>query len=91
MKNGTSEWLNSAREDIIVIESVMNNELTTGASSFHAQQCIEKSLKAVLEENRVNIPRIHDLKRLFSLTENFLKMDYDEKIIGSDIVSVITL
>jgi hypothetical protein len=37
----------------------MNNELTTGASSFHAQQCIEKSLKAVLEENRVNIPRIH--------------------------------
>ena len=81
MRYSTSGWLNSAQEDIIVIESVMHNENTTGAASFHAQQCIEKSLKAVLEENRVNIPRIHDLKRIFSLTETYFQEEYDEEII----------
>ena len=81
MRPAASQWLNAAKEDIIVIESVRNNEHATGAASFHAQQCVEKSLKALLEENRVRIPRIHDLKRLFSLTECYLKADYDENTV----------
>lgn len=37
---------------------------------FHAQQCAEKYLKAVLEEQDEDIPRIHDLVVLLDQAEN---------------------
>ena len=78
MKKSTQSWLNLAQEDLIVLESIHNNELATGAASFHAQQCVEKSLKAVLEEYAPRVPKIHDLNKLFHEVSNFLSIEFDE-------------
>lgn len=37
---------------------------------FHAQQCIEKTIKSLLSFVGVTYPKIHDLGPLFSLLEN---------------------
>jgi HEPN domain-containing protein len=37
------------------------------AICFHAQQCIEKYLKAWLQEANIPFPRTHDLKELLEL------------------------
>jgi len=37
------------------------------AVCFHAQQCVEKYLKAELQRNGVPFPRIHDLSQLLNL------------------------
>jgi len=81
MKKRTEAWLDAAKEDIVVVESIKSSELATGASSFHAQQCVEKSLKAVLEEYSVKVPRIHDLEKLFQAADQFLKIEFDEDIV----------
>lgn len=36
-------------------------------SCFHAQQCVEKYLKARLQEANVTFPKTHDLPRLLAL------------------------
>lgn len=81
MKQSTEEWLRSAKEDLIVIKSVIKNELTTSAASFHAQQCVEKSLKAILEENGAKIPKIHDLEKLFSMIKSYVAISFNEKTV----------
>lgn len=82
MKQSTLEWLKSAQEDLVVIECVMDNRIATGAASFHAQQCVEKSLKAIIEENSERISKIHDLKKLFSMTKPYVQIDFDEKTVA---------
>ena len=47
MKEAALAWLKSAEEDLVVIQSIKDKPIATGAASFHAQQCIEKSLKVV--------------------------------------------
>jgi len=81
MKKSAKAWLDAAEEDMNVIIKLLNNELTTGAASFHAQQCIEKCLKAILDERNERVPRIHDLSRLFDHVYQFLKIKFDENIV----------
>lgn len=80
MKQSTEAWLDAAEEDLIVLEAIKDSELATGAASFHAQQCVEKSLKAILEEFG-RVPRIHDLEKLFQDANHFLKVEFDEAIV----------
>lgn len=40
----------------------------TDTPCFHAQQAIEKALKALLTANQVAFPRTHDLLRVLDLT-----------------------
>lgn len=49
--------------------------------AFHAQQAIEKSLKALIEEKGERIPRIHSLSKLFDLCSTFLDFKFDESLI----------
>lgn len=69
MKPETVEWaakadadLDTAKREAAVVESPNYD-----AVCFHAQQCAEKYLKAVLVENGVRVPRIHDLEALINL------------------------
>jgi HEPN domain-containing protein len=65
-----------------VVESLLQSKLATGAASFHAQQCVEKSLKAVLKEYRKTVPKIHDLDKLFSEIKSYIDIDFDEIIVN---------
>jgi HEPN domain-containing protein len=49
--------------------------------AFHAQQCIEKSFKAVIEEYEIEAVKIHNLERLFELVRPYIKIDVDPMLI----------
>jgi len=71
----------AAEEDLSVISSLLHSNLATGAACFHAQQCVEKSLKAVLEEYAKRVPKIHDLDKLFSEVRQYVDIESDKLII----------
>jgi HEPN domain-containing protein len=63
------EWIQKAESDF----AVASREASIGAATahdaiwFHAQQCIEKLMKAVLLDRGVTAPRTHDLVHLDEL------------------------
>lgn len=69
MKPATREWIHCAEEDFDVAMALMRRKTKTAANSigFHSQQCVEKYLKARLEEEGLNVPKTHDLVSLLQL------------------------
>jgi HEPN domain-containing protein len=67
MSNMTKEWLSAAYDDLLTVEEIKNNSHLTHIVAFHAQQCVEKSFKAILENQNVEFPNIHKLIRLYKL------------------------
>src|SRR3712207_3075079 len=64
----TDAWVARAEEDYLLARSALRrkNPLIYGAT-FHAQQCAEKYLKAVLVEIGQAFPKTHDLLALSHL------------------------
>jgi HEPN domain-containing protein len=56
-------WIFRANEDIAVIENLFKSEPELFASPicYHAQQAVEKFLKAYLVFHNIDFPRTHDL------------------------------
>ncbi len=51
MKLITQEWLDRAADDLETIRQLLHHETRlTNVVSFHAQQAVEKTLKAIIEE-----------------------------------------
>jgi HEPN domain-containing protein len=61
-------WIERAEEDFLLARSALQRKtpLLYGAT-FHAQQCAEKYLKALLVLRRQSFPRTHDLVALHDL------------------------
>lgn len=78
MKASTKQWLEFAQTDLRSCENNLNDEFVTNVVAFHAQQAVEKAFKALIEEKGIRISRIHNLTRLFALTESFLISPIDE-------------
>lgn len=72
MKRKTREWIEFAKRDLMASKELKDNKYLTHISCFHAQQGVEKILKAVLEENDILIPKVHDLIKLNNLVKNVL-------------------
>lgn len=60
------QWLYRANEDIIVINRLLDHEpqFVTSTICFHAQQAVEKYLKAFLVLHDVHFPKTHDVDYL---------------------------
>lgn len=72
MSNRIAEsWLRHAAEDLKSAEVLLEAEIY-GMVCFHAQQAVEKTLKAMLAGAGQSIPRIHNLIRLRRLVEDAL-------------------
>ncbi|MCI5134690.1 MAG: HEPN domain-containing protein [Candidatus Electrothrix sp. AW2] len=82
MKRSVSAWLQACEEDLHAVESLLQSGVATGAASFHAQQCVEKALKAILEEYAGTVPKIHDLDRLFAASTEYIDLEQDEVVIN---------
>jgi HEPN domain-containing protein len=68
MKPLTHEWVEKAEEDYRVAKREQRAKPSAySAVCFHAQQCAEKYLKALLQEHAVPFQRTHDLEALMSL------------------------
>ena len=66
------EWLKSAASDLETIDAILENENLTHVVAFHAQQCVEKALKALLEYREEEVPKNHSIVRLaYLLGESF--------------------
>ena len=67
------KWLRKANNDLVTArQTLLLEDCPTDTVSFHAQQAIEKSLKALLTFLNIEFPRTHDLillKTLLSETE----------------------
>jgi HEPN domain-containing protein len=81
MKKVTEEWLKAAADDLRVIEKISSDDYLTHMVAFHAQQCIEKSLKAVIEEHEIGSVRIHNIERLLEIVRSHVKIDAEPQII----------
>ena len=75
MKKISEEWLKTAKDDLRVADKIISDEALTHMVAFHSQQCIEKSLKAVMEEYGIDLVRIHNLERLLEIVKNHVKID----------------
>ena len=64
----TLEWVQKAEGDFAAAECLAKSAANLhDAICFHAQQCIEKYLKAWLQEAGIRFPRSHDLEELLDL------------------------
>ncbi len=62
------KWLFRADEDVAVLDRLLESDVQAYASTicFHAQQAVEKYLKALLAWKRVDFPRTHDVDFLLA-------------------------
>lgn len=81
MRAFTKEWLKAAQDDLLTIEEILDNPHLTHIVAFHAQQCVEKSMKAIIEENEIDIPKIHKLLKLYDKV-SFTLDGLDEEIMS---------
>lgn len=58
MKPITKEWLDRALDDLNAIEELLKREHLTNVA---AQQAVEKTLKAVIEELGISLRKTHNL------------------------------
>jgi HEPN domain-containing protein len=64
MKPETREWARCAEEDFDAATFFFRRRTkrpTANVVGFHCQQCVEKYLKARLEEAGLAVPKVHDL------------------------------
>lgn len=72
-------WAERAEEDFVLARTALNRKqpLASGAC-FHAQQCAEKYVKALLLSKNADFPKTHDLLLLNNLCSTqgiFLEID----------------
>jgi HEPN domain-containing protein len=62
-------WVQKAESDLNTAAVVLatGNEGTADTAAFHAQQCVEKYLKALLTYKRIDFPKTHDIGQLLLL------------------------
>ena len=63
--------LSMAKKDLDVLQATKNSDIVSDEMfGFHAEQAVEKTLKAWLTLAGVQYPKIHDLEKLFSMLED---------------------
>jgi len=69
MSDLVKEWVNKAEGDFnsALREFRARKNPNYDAAGFHAQQCIEKYLKAILQKQNIRFEKIHDLLALMEL------------------------
>jgi HEPN domain-containing protein len=73
MNPAVAEWVEKAEGDFLTAGRELRARKLPNydAVCFHTQQCAEKYLKAVLQENGERIPKIHFLLELLALVLTF--------------------
>ncbi|MDE0297857.1 MAG: HEPN domain-containing protein [Candidatus Poribacteria bacterium] len=67
----TQEWVEKAEKDYASAQWLQRAPMPVhDAICFHFQQCVEKYLKAWLQEANTLFPRTHDLEQLLDLIVN---------------------
>lgn len=63
-----AQWLEKARQDLDACQHLVSGgDAFVYGAAFHAQQSVEKHLKAVLVWRQVEFPKTHDIAQLLAL------------------------
>ena len=73
------EWLKAAHLDIRNIEKIIDDEFLAPIITFHSQQAVEKSIKALLEYQDKKVPKTHKIQSLIDIAKLDLK-DFEDII-----------
>ena len=84
MNPAVAEWVAKAEGDFLTAGRELRARKAPNydAVCFHAQQCAEKYLKAVLQENGERVPKIHFLLDLLAMN---LKLDGSYEFLKTDL------
>lgn len=82
MRKETEEWIKIAGEDLQSAGYLLEKSVYRMAC-YHAQQTVEKFLKAILVEKEIDIPRIHNLLDLNNAAK---KLGYETSLSDEDAV-----
>jgi HEPN domain-containing protein len=61
------DWLRLAKADLAIAQMVNDERIAAEILVFHAQQAIEKALKALLVQRQVEFPKTHSIGMLLNL------------------------
>jgi HEPN domain-containing protein len=73
MKKATKAWMEYSGRDLEAARILLRDEYVANVVIFHSQQCVEKCLKALLEENSIVIPKTHSIVKLHSLIPEHIR------------------
>lgn len=68
-----NEWFEFAKQDYYALKKLDGDEYLTNIVLFHAQQCIEKLFKGIIEQSGGDIPRIHSTKKLYDVVADLVQ------------------
>jgi len=78
MKKLVKDWLSLAEKDLKAAQIIVErDDDLTNVVCFHCQQCLEKLLKASLIANNEDVPRTHNLLKLYGMAREKLKIAFD--------------
>ena len=81
MNQESDRWVQFAQEDLRMAELALHEGIHNQVC-FHSQQCAEKYLKSILQENNIPIPKIHFLLELLAM---ILKFDTSYEFLKADL------
>ncbi|MCJ7529856.1 MAG: HEPN domain-containing protein [Anaerolineales bacterium] len=61
------DWLRLAKADLAIAQMVNDERIAVEILVFHAQQAVEKALKALLVQHQVEFPKTHSIGMLLNL------------------------
>ena len=69
------QWVEKAEEDLVTAEHslTLQERCPFATVCFHAQQCVEKYIKALLAYQSIDFPKVHDIGELVELLPSDLK------------------
>ena len=71
-----SDWMRHAFSDLEIAKIPISGKIRLESLCYHAQQAVEKSIKAVLLRYEVTFPKVHSIERLIDLLpENVERTD----------------
>jgi HEPN domain-containing protein len=70
------EWIAKAETDLkaAVYMLEMDDECPADTVGFHAQQCVEKYLKAFLVWKEIDFPKTHDIEKILALFPDAVRL-----------------
>ena len=77
MNPAVVRWLEFAEIDLKAANTLLDEDSLSAVVCFHAQQSVEKCLKALIESRGLNPPKTHDLVLLHGQVDDVIELDKD--------------
>jgi len=82
MKKKVENWISRALTDLKTAKKLIEDEELTTSTVFHCQQCVEKCLKAMIENLDVPVLKSHNLPNLLGKIDEFYDFEIDKDMLS---------